>query len=334
MVLRYADALAASGWSPTIMMPSDLGEATFGRRLLRCGRYWVWRFTGSYRPTSWMKLHPNVRLCWLSNLHAKRAPRGDVVIASSVRTAEAISSWPESAGRKFYFVQGHETWDHPVQRVEASWRLPLSKFAVSRWLCDLIAGSGSRAWHLPNGLDHVSFGLDQPVDERKPAKIIWPHHWLPQKGSNDVVAVLSEFADIRLEAFGTAVAEKSWPGRIKYWKNLPQERLRALYNSASIMIAPSHAEGWGLPACEALQCGCALVATDIGGHREFLRDGRNALLYPPGDLRSLATAVGRLLENDDLRQNLARTGAGDMVALKFEVSVARLKHILSAGIPP
>lgn len=95
------------------------------------------------------------------------------------------------------------------------------------------------------------------------------------------------------------------------------------------MVAPSHEEGWGLPACEALQCGCALVATDIGGHREFLRNGHNALLYPPGDIRALRAAVERLRTDEDLRVRLARKGVEDMQALQFGPCVERLQRCLS-----
>ncbi|MFO1450149.1 MAG: glycosyltransferase family 4 protein [Opitutaceae bacterium] len=331
MVLRYADALAQGGWRPTVIMPADLGEATPMRRLMRRGRYWLWKWTGTYRPEGWIRLNPGVRLAWVPTLSAALAPAGDAVVATSVRTAEAIALWPSSAGRKFYFVQGYETWDYSAARVEASWRLPLAKVAVSRWLCDLIAAAGAQASHLPNGLDPEAFGLDRPVDQRVAGRVLWPHHWLPQKGSEDVVAALSDLPGVSLSAFGTAAGAPNWPAGITYWRNPKQAHLRALYNEASILVAPSHAEGWGLPACEALQCGCALVATDIGGHREFLRDGENALLYPAGDRRALRAAVERLLADDGLRRRLAERGVADMTGLRLDSSVNRLRTLLAEG---
>jgi len=328
MILRYANALAAGGWAVTIVMPADLGGAPLWRRALRHGRFWIWRFTRAYRPTRWMTMHPRVRLSWVADLGVAHAPLADAVIASSVRTAEAIACWPDSAGRKFYLVQGYETWDFSPDRVRASWRLPLTKLAVSRWLCELIASAGERAVHLPNGLDPTAFGLDRPVESRVAGEVLWPHHWLAQKGSDDVVAALATVSGVQLSAFGTVAARRGWPANVRYSRNPSQSRLRGLYNEASVMVAPSHEEGWGLPACEALQCGCALVATDIGGHREFLRDGHNALLYPPGDIRALRTAVERLMADECLRVRLARHGVEDMQALQFGPCVERLQRCL------
>jgi glycosyltransferase involved in cell wall biosynthesis len=95
-----------------------------------------------------------------------------------------------------------------------------------------------------------------------------------------------------------------------------------------ITVAPSHSEGWGLPACEALQCGCALAASDVGGHREFLRDNFNALLHAPGDVEALQANIRRLLTDEPLRRRLAQQGLADMAKLRFEPAVERLEQIL------
>jgi hypothetical protein len=159
-----------------------------------------------------MAVDPRVRLLWVRDLEPERAPSADVVVATAVQTAEAVARWPAAAGRKFYFVQGYETWELPAERVHASWHLPLRKFAVSRWLCDLIAAAGSCADHLPNGLDPVAFGVDRPMRERAPLQILWPHHRLRFKGSADVLEAVRRLDDahapVELHAFGTGSAPR------------------------------------------------------------------------------------------------------------------------------
>jgi glycosyltransferase involved in cell wall biosynthesis len=304
---------------------------------MRYGRYWLWQFTQGFSPKRWLMLHPGVQLRWVSDLSPRRAPVADAVIATAVRTAEAVASWPVAAGRKFYFVQGYETWDFPAERVERSWRLPLRKLAVSRWLCDLIAAAGERAVHLPNGLDHVAFGLDRPVEERRDPVVLWPHHSLPQKGSADVLAAATVLAAVlpalQWRAYGTGPGPRADNLRVNYVRNPPQAALRALYNQAAVMVAPSHSEGWGLPACEALQCGCALAASDVGGHREFLKNDHNALLHSPGDVAALGENIRRLLTDEPLRLRLAGQGLVDMAGLRFEPAVDRLKRVLQEEQP-
>ena len=43
-----------------------------------------------------------------------------------------------------------------------------------------------------------------------------------------------------------------------------------------------------------MACGTPVVATGTGGSAEYLRDGENCLLVPPGDADALAAAVARL----------------------------------------
>lgn len=339
MVFRYANALAQNGAAVTVVMPSDLSPAPLWKRVLRIGRYGAWAVLRGYSPDCWIELHPSIRLVWTPSLSSVWAPQGDVVVATSVRTAEMVATWSAIAGRKFYFVQGYETWDFPKARVEASWKLPLEKFAVSNWLCSLIEQVGETSVCLRNSVDSVVFGLDRPIQDREPASLLWPHHPASQKGSQDVrTVVCKHLADhpneFKASAFAASKMPADWPMAIGYTRNPSQSELRRLYNDAAIMIAPSYSEGWGLPACEALMCGCGLVATDIGGHREFLRHEENALLYPPGDLDALGRAIHRLRDDPALRIRLARQGRSDMQALTLEPMVSKLEEILKGAPRP
>jgi glycosyltransferase involved in cell wall biosynthesis len=338
VVLRYANAMVDRGWEATLVMPSDLGAAPLWRTALRRLRHGLRAVTGGYRPNGWFALDPRVKMIWTPNLDPRRAPAADAVVATAVQTAEAVARWPETAGRRFYLVQGYETWDFPRERVEASWRLPFVKLAVSRWLCDLIAAAGERAVHVRNSADPEMFGVDRPVAGRIEPSLLWPHHALAWKGSGDVAAVLEELRaavpGLRARAFGIHPRGRGWPEGVEYVRNPSAAELRALYNGSAVMVAPSHAEGWGLPACEALQCGCAVVATAVGGHREFLQDGENALLFAPGDRAALAGAARRLLNDTALRTQLAARGVADMRRLAFEPAVDLLCRTLEGKESP
>jgi len=72
-----------------------------------------------------------------------------------------------------------------------------------------------------------------------------------------------------------------------------------------VFILPSLWEGLPYVLGEAAQAGSPIVATDIEGTREVIRDGVNGLLVPPADPAALAKAVNRLLGNPALRRRLA-----------------------------
>jgi glycosyltransferase involved in cell wall biosynthesis len=86
----------------------------------------------------------------------------------------------------------------------------------------------------------------------------------------------------------------------------PQERIvKEFYNRSSIILSSSLHEGFALPPAEGAACGCAIVATDSGGIRDYAQDGVTALLSSPGDPQALAQNLCRLLADDDLRVRLA-----------------------------
>jgi glycosyltransferase involved in cell wall biosynthesis len=65
------------------------------------------------------------------------------------------------------------------------------------------------------------------------------------------------------------------------------------------------AEPFGLVALEAMAMGTPVVAARSGGLAEVLVDGETGYLTPPGDSNSLAAALRRVLEDDDLRSRMS-----------------------------
>jgi glycosyltransferase involved in cell wall biosynthesis len=105
--------------------------------------------------------------------------------------------------------------------------------------------------------------------------------------------------------------------------------LACLYSSATMVVVPSLAEGFGLPAVEAAACGAAVVLSEIAPHVETLEDA--ALFFPPGDEDELAGLIRLLLEDEQLRARLgdeARQAAG---RLSWDDSAARLRDLVHAA---
>src|SRR5262249_12395752 len=68
----------------------------------------------------------------------------------------------------------------------------------------------------------------------------------------------------------------------------------------------SHNEGMGRALVEAMAAGLPVVATNVGGMPEVLEEGGAGLLVPPEDEEAIAAAIGRLLDDERLRQDLSR----------------------------
>jgi glycosyltransferase involved in cell wall biosynthesis len=80
------------------------------------------------------------------------------------------------------------------------------------------------------------------------------------------------------------------------------------YAAADVFVLPSHSEGSPNVLLEALAAELPMVATAVGGIPEVLSDDVNALLVPSQAPETLASAIGRLLDEPQLRQRLIANG--------------------------
>ena len=77
----------------------------------------------------------------------------------------------------------------------------------------------------------------------------------------------------------------------------------------TVYCSPSvRGESFGMVLLEAMASGCALVASDLDGHRNVASDGVDALLTPVGDAAALAKALRRVLDDQALRAELVAGG--------------------------
>lgn len=70
----------------------------------------------------------------------------------------------------------------------------------------------------------------------------------------------------------------------------------ALVDSAVLVVPSRWPEPFGIVGIEAMAAGRAVVASDVGGVREWLSDGETGLLVPPGDAAALSAAIARALD--------------------------------------
>jgi glycosyltransferase involved in cell wall biosynthesis len=84
--------------------------------------------------------------------------------------------------------------------------------------------------------------------------------------------------------------------------------LHKLLPSCDLFVLSSLSEGLSFAVLEAMACGLATVATDVGGNRELIKDGVNGFLVPPRDPRALAIAIRKVLEDSHLHKSFGRNG--------------------------
>lgn len=86
-----------------------------------------------------------------------------------------------------------------------------------------------------------------------------------------------------------------------------EERMKLL-NSTTIFVLPSYSEGLPMAVIEAMSKGVPVVASSVGGIPDVIEDGKEGFLVRPGDVKGIAQALIRLLEDPALQVRVGQAG--------------------------
>ena len=110
--------------------------------------------------------------------------------------------------------------------------------------------------------------------------------------------------DARLHVVGSGALPPPTGEGITWSRSLPTEEVAAALDAATLLVLPSRSEGMGRVLVEAFCRGRAVVASDVGGIPDLVRDGENGLLVTPGEGAALAEALVRVLDDRELADRL------------------------------
>ena len=314
MIGIYANYLAANGFDVSIVYAGSLfwKKKRLYFKLTNCVRYIQHKISGvSCR--KWFPLDKKVKEHFAFSLSECHVPRADYYIASSPATAEYLKHYKIENFRKYYFIQGFENWGGVTdEQVFATYRYPFNKIVISNWLAELVRSQGENCEVVFNGFDFKRFGLDIPVKEKNKFQVMMLYHKMARKdcqmGFEALAIVKKRIPQLQVTLFGTPDKPEGLPEWYEYYQSPAQNKLRSLYNSSAVFAGTSQIEGWGLTIGEAMLCGCAVACTDNKGYLEMAHHEKTALVSPVGDSAALAENIIKLIENDDLRYDIATSG--------------------------
>jgi glycosyltransferase involved in cell wall biosynthesis len=338
VIYEHANRLAARGHVVSVVHPRRLNYHRPGSEspsLYYKMRGWATAAVERLHKPSidWQYIDPRVRQLYVPSSDPVHIPDGDAIFATSWHTAQSVLDCPRKKGEKFYLIQHYETYLGPKELVDQTWRAPLKKVVVSKWLMDVGRELGCMdCAYVPNAIDHSRYRLLQPIEGRSP-RVAMTFSKAPIKGAADGIAALEiareRHPSLKAVLFGQTNLRPSIPKWIEYHSNPPQDFIiQDIYNRSSIFLSPSWSEGYALPPAEAADCGCAVVAADSGGIRDYIENGITGLLSAPKDPATLAENLCLVLENEDLRLRLARAGRQRVLGLSWERSTSLLEDLI------
>lgn len=336
VVYEYANHLTERGHEVCVVHPRFVANRQHNlfRWILAQGAR-LYKFF-SFKKRKWIKINALVKMLYVSDLSEKNIPKSDVIVATAWHTAEYISNYSLSKGRKYYLIQHFEAWGVPEKRVINTWEGPFKLILISKWLLNKAINLGiekKNIAYIPNGFNHEKFKVINPIQNREKC-ISMMYHRLSWKGSFDGIAALEYvkkiYVELKVIFFGRDVRPLGLPRWIEYKQNLSTDELvRQVFNKSSIFLFPSWGEGSPMPPLEAMACGCALVSTNCTGVNEYVKHEENALLSPVRDVESLQANIIRLLSDDNLRMSIAQNGYKSVQRRNWNYSTDLLEKFIS-----
>ncbi|GIW76585.1 MAG: glycosyl transferase [Phycisphaerae bacterium] len=186
---------------------------------------------------------------------------------------------------------------------------------------------------IPNAIDVQSFqNLQVHLFERPWTRIGFIGRLDPIKCVPDLVEALSRTERAELHIYGIGEDETRIRTSIHTFDVSHRAILHGETQSAhqalqqiDVLVLPSTAEGFGLVLIEAMAAGVPVVATDVPGIRDVVRDQETGLLVPPRSPKAISEAIQRLRNDVDLRNRLI-TSARQEVAQRYTWSVVRDRY--------
>lgn len=108
------------------------------------------------------------------------------------------------------------------------------------------------------------------------------------------------------ETITSIIKEKTIPN-IVFHESMDQNRLSKWMAVADVFVLPSHMEGFGLVALEAMACGTPVIGSDVGG-LSYLLSGDAGVKVEPKNIEALYRAMENLYQDDQLKQKLIENG--------------------------
>jgi len=264
-------------------------------------------------------------------------PDADIVIATWWETAEWVNAFGPNKGAKVYFIQHHEVFPYlPIERCEATYRMPLHKIVVARWLQQVMATR-----YNDRIVDIVTNSVDKSqffaADRRKQ---ITPtvgvlYTATPWKGLDVSLSALQllrkTFPSLQIISFGNQQPSKKMPLPLDatFFYSPPQDKIRDIYAECDVWITASRSEGFNLPAMEAMACRTPVVSTRTGWPEEAIKPYVNGVLVDIDDRVGLAKGIHWVLsQSDDDWRSLSLNAYATVATSSWQASAEMFERAL------
>ena len=322
----------------------DLETTTLRSPYARDFVYRMQSWRGFGRLTMW-SLHGDEELfCRLAfNRIAERRTPPDLVLAHALHQAPRLASgdYPVAV-----YLPGppHPRYIRDLQRADAlisdGWAAKQLPAIIGRPVDDVLKGVDIDAFTPDGPSMRTRYGLDGKKVVICVTRLV-PIKNLPMM-LDAVAQVRTRRDDVVLVLVGEGPQQPALEARarelgiadaVRFAGYVPQGDTPGWYRAADVFALSSDFDNSPNVVLEAMACGLPIVATDVGGLREYVAPPANGLLTPKGDAESFAAALLRLIDDGELARSTGRHNRTEAVTrFSWTASAARMRDVYARVI--
>jgi glycosyltransferase involved in cell wall biosynthesis len=193
-----------------------------------------------------------------------------------------------------------------------------------------------------NYIDCERFERGPPMNER-PYDLVYIGRFEREKGITKLAHALTRFVerrpDVRVRLIGDGslredvervLQEEDATEQVELTGWVDHDEIPSYLAQSRLLVLPSESEGVPKTALEAMACGTVPVTTPVGGVPDIVTDGETGILLADNDPATIACALDRTLDREDLAEIASRARAYVHDAHSYEATAKRFRTLLVA----
>jgi glycosyltransferase involved in cell wall biosynthesis len=209
-------------------------------------------------------------------------------IRNHLEVADAITTISESIEKDIDFVLGSK-----IYRIPNGVQLSKFKGSPSNYLHSYLDIPLDTKIIISVGRNHIKKGYEAGIRAFAASGI--------HKEGNIRYAIVGK----NVRQLSNVVNELKMESKIFLIPPLPQEDIIKCYHSSYLFFSPSITEGLSIVSIEAMAAGLPILATDVPGNRDIVKENHCGELVPCEDIQAMGLMLKKFIETPELRDQLA-----------------------------
>ncbi|GGH18045.1 glycosyltransferase family 4 protein [Mucilaginibacter phyllosphaerae] len=311
VLFEYANQLAEFGHEVTVYYPGFVNYVHTGNKFKNYLKY-LYRKLFEKNIPEWFSLNRNIAVKYVKKIDDTTINDGDVILSTWWALVFELEKLSVLKGARFNLVQDIEDWAGNSAKVKESYLVKGSKnVVIANYLYKYLSEmAGYHPYKISLAIDKTKYHVYNPIANRNPLSVCMMYSTEPRKGSVFGIKALQIVKKNHPELVVNLFSIYDKPADLPDWMiyHYKNSKLEDIYNSSAIFLGPSVQEGCALPPMEAMYCGCAVVCSDIDGHKDYAFDNDTAIYAKTENADDMASKIEKLIFDIKLRQETATRG--------------------------